>query len=84
MLVAQAVATAKVRGRPTSKAERLLGWLGLTMTAGYLGESLVRRRLRPSQLDALESPLIVFAIALSIAMAVLGLGRSRAQRAVQR
>jgi hypothetical protein len=47
------------------------------MTAGYLGESLVRRRLRPSGFDTLESPLLLVAITLSIVMAVLGLERAR-------
>jgi hypothetical protein len=77
MLVAQALATRRVgAGRP-SNAERVLGWLGLSMTAGYLGETLVRSRLRPSGFDPVETPLLVAAIALSSAMAALGLGRRR-------
>ena len=42
------------------------------MVAGYLGERLVRQRLRPSDWDALESPLLVTAIGLAVAMAALG------------
>jgi len=42
------------------------------MVAGYLGERLVRQRLRPTGWDALESPLIIAALGLSVAMAALG------------
>ena len=77
MLIAQALATSRVRRDAAPRAERVLGWLGLTMTAGYLGESLVRRRLRPSGFDALESPLLLVAIILAAAMAKLGLERPR-------
>jgi hypothetical protein len=42
------------------------------MAAGYLGERLVRQRLRPSGWDALESPLIIAALGLSVGMAALG------------
>jgi hypothetical protein len=34
--------------------------------AGYLGERLVRQRLRRSGWDALESPLIIAALGLSV------------------
>jgi len=77
MLIAQAIATSRVRRDAASGAQRLLGWLGLSMTAGYLGESLVRKRLRPSGFDVLESPLLVVAIILSVAMATLGLRHAR-------
>jgi hypothetical protein len=40
--------------------------------AGYLGERLVRRRLRPSGWDAVETPLMVVGIGLAGAMAALG------------
>jgi hypothetical protein len=46
--------------------------VGLTKVAGYLGERLVRQRLRPSGWDALESPLIMAALGLSVGMAALG------------
>ena len=42
------------------------------MVAGYLGERLVRQRLRLAGWDALESPLVVAAIGLAVAMAALG------------
>jgi len=47
------------------------------LVAGYLGERLVRQRLRPSGWDRLESPLLIMSIALAAAMASLGLGGSR-------
>ena len=71
-LVTQAALTAVMVGRPGRRAARGLGIVGLTMVAGYLGERLVRRRLRPAGWDALESPLIMVALGLSVAMAALG------------
>jgi len=53
------------------------GGLGALLVAGYLGERLVRQRLRPSGWDRLESPLLIMSIALAAAMASLGLGGSR-------
>jgi hypothetical protein len=47
---------------------------GALWVAGYLGERLVRRRLGPSGWEQLESPLLVVAIGLAVAMAALGLG----------
>jgi hypothetical protein len=44
------------------------------MVAGYFAESLVRRRLRRSSYDAVETPLLLVAISLSGAMAALGRG----------
>jgi hypothetical protein len=49
--------------------------MGALLVAGYLGERLVRQRLRPSGWDPLESPLLVVAITLAAAMAGLGLRR---------
>ena len=46
--------------------------LALTMVAGYLGERLVRQRLRPAGWDTLESPLIIAALGFSVGMAALG------------
>jgi hypothetical protein len=75
MLGAQACGiTALLRG-PDQAAQRLLGGLGAAMTAGYLAERLVRRRLLPSGWDGAESPLIVAALGLAAAMAVMGLSR---------
>jgi hypothetical protein len=75
MLGAQAYGiTALLRG-PDPAAQRLLGGLGAAMTAGYLAEQLVRRRLVPSGWDRAESPLIMGGIGLAVAMAVMGLSR---------
>jgi hypothetical protein len=83
MLVTQAVATFHVargllaRGNltrgDTGPADRVLGVLGAAMVAGYLGEALVRRRLRPSGFDPLETPLAATGIVLAATMAGLGL-----------
>ena len=71
-LVTQAALTAVMAGRPSRRVARGLGIVGLIMVAGYLGERLVRRRLRPAGWDALESPLIIAALGLSVGMAALG------------
>jgi pimeloyl-ACP methyl ester carboxylesterase len=46
--------------------------MGALQVVGCLGERLVRRRLRPSGWDAVESPLILAGIGLTGAMAALG------------
>jgi len=72
-LLAQAALTALVAARrPSRGAARALGGLGALQVAGYLGERLVRRRLRPSDWDAVETPLAVVGIGLAGAMAALG------------
>ena len=71
-LLAQAALTVGVARRPSRGAARALGSLGALQVAGYLGERLVRRRLRPSGWDAVETPLIVVGIGLAGAMAALG------------
>ena len=76
MLATQWVATRRVLRGAQSPWDRVLGGLGATMVVGYLAEAHVRRRLRRSNYDAMETPLAVVAIGLSVAMAVLGL-RSR-------
>lgn len=78
MLLMQAAATAQLIRARTPLAERLLGTLGAGMVVGYLGEDLVRRRLRRSGWDLVESPLAVVGLALASAMAVLGLGKREA------
>jgi pimeloyl-ACP methyl ester carboxylesterase len=78
-LLAQALLTAVVARRPSQGAARALGGLGALQVAGYLGERLVRRRLRPSGWDALESPLVLAGIGLAAAMAVLGRPARRRQ-----
>jgi hypothetical protein len=75
MLGAQACGTAVLLRGPDPVAQRLLGGLGAAMTAGYLAERLVRRRLLPAGWDGAESPLVVAGMGLAVAMAVLGLSR---------
>jgi hypothetical protein len=74
MLLTQAAMTAAAARRPSRHASHALGGLGATLVAGYLGERLVRQRLRPSGWDAVESPLLLVAIGLAAAMAALGRG----------
>jgi predicted acyltransferase len=71
-LVSQAALTAVMARRPSRRVARGLRIVGLNMVAGYLGERLVRQRLRRSGWDALESPLIIAALGLSVGMAALG------------
>jgi len=66
-----------VARRPSHGAARALAGLGALQVPGYLGERLVRRRLRPSGWDAVESPLAAAGLGLAGAMAALG---SRAAR----
>jgi hypothetical protein len=77
-LLIHAALTAVVARRPSRRGEQALGGLGALLIAGYLGERLVRQRLRPSGWDGLESPLLVTAIGLATAMALLGLRPSGA------
>jgi hypothetical protein len=63
--------------RSSGPADRVLGVLGAAMVAGYLGEALVRRRLRPSGFDPRETPLVVTGIGLTAAIAGLGLAPPR-------
>jgi len=79
MLLTQFVATARLLRGARGHDDVVIGTLGAAMVAGYLGEALVRRRLRRSGFDPLESPLAVAGITLAAGMAVLGLrGRIRA------
>jgi pimeloyl-ACP methyl ester carboxylesterase len=71
-LLVQAAVAAVVARRPSRGAARALGGLGALQVAGYLGEQLVRRRLRPSGWDRVETPLAVAGIGLAAAMAALG------------
>jgi pimeloyl-ACP methyl ester carboxylesterase len=82
-LLAQAALTAVMARRPGRGAARALGGLGALHVAGYLGERLVRRRLRRSGWDALESPLVVAGIGLAGAMAVLGARRNGRGRSIR-
>ena len=78
MLATQAALTAVAARRPSRRVATALGGLGATLVAGYLGERLVRQRLRPSGWDAVESPLLLAAIGLAAAMAGLGRRGGRA------
>ena len=71
MLVAQGAAVA-LHHRDEQRAARTLGLLGLIMSLGYPGEKVVRRAWRYP--DRFVAPLTAAATALSVAMAVLGLG----------
>jgi pimeloyl-ACP methyl ester carboxylesterase len=82
-LLVQAALTGVVARRPSRGAARALGGLGALQVAGYLGERLVRRRLRPSGWDAVESPLAIAGIGLAAAMAALGRQVERRERPVR-
>jgi hypothetical protein len=72
MMIGQILATGlAATGRGQGWAIPALGLLGATMVAGYLAETLVRLRLRPSGWDAVESSIAVAGTALSGLMAVL-------------
>jgi pimeloyl-ACP methyl ester carboxylesterase len=82
-LLLQAAVTVRLARRPTRGAARALGGLGALQVAGYLGERLVRRRLRPSGWDVVESPLALVGIGLAGAMAALGAQVGRKDRPAQ-
>jgi pimeloyl-ACP methyl ester carboxylesterase len=82
-LLAQAAMTVLVARRPSHGAARALAGLGALQVPGYLGERLVRRRLRPSGWDAVESPLAAAGIGLAGAMAALGSRTARWDRAAR-
>jgi hypothetical protein len=71
MLVAQGWATVRLLRGAKGPERFVLGGLGVTMTVGYLGETLVRWRLRPSNWDPLESTVASCGVALAVAMAVV-------------
>jgi ABC-type Mn2+/Zn2+ transport system permease subunit len=74
MLVAQTWALWRVarRGSRVDRVERaVLGALGAAMVGGYLGESLVRRRLSRAGWDRVESPIAATGLVLAAAMAAL-------------
>lgn len=82
-LLAQAAMTVLMARRPSRGAARALAGLGALQVPGYLGERLVRRRLRPSGWDAVESPLAAAGIGLAGAMAALGSRAARRDGAVR-
>ena len=71
MLGTQAVATARVLRGGSGRSRRILGGLGAVMTVGYLSEQLVRRRLRPSEWDPVETPVAVLGVTTAVMMAGL-------------
>lgn len=74
MLAAQAWGITSLVRRPDAvAAQRTLGALGATMTAGYLAERLVRQRLRPAGWDRAETPVLFAGLSLAAVMAVIGL-----------
>ena len=74
MLAAQAAATAVLRRRASPVAASTLGFLGVAMIGGYLGERMVQRRLLRGEWDPVESPLAAAGLGGAVVMAVLGLG----------
>jgi hypothetical protein len=81
MLVLQGVATLRLRRSMPGPDRAVLGILGGAMTFGYLGESLVRTRLRPAHWDRVESPIAVIGLGLAATMAALAWLAPRAPRA---
>jgi hypothetical protein len=76
MLVTQGVAAARVLRGSTDRDRLVLGGLGAAMVAGYLGESLVRARLRPSNWDRVDSPVAAAGLGLAALMAAVAFGPS--------
>jgi hypothetical protein len=72
MLAAQAWAIRRLRAGPDDGARRVLGGLGVVMTAGYLMERLGRRRLTTGGFDPVETPVVVAGLAGAAAMGVFG------------
>jgi len=77
MLVAQAVATARLWRSPSRPARLVVTGLGMAMVPGYLGEKLVRRRLTRSGYEPLETHFVIAGIQLAALMALLGLSSLR-------
>jgi hypothetical protein len=80
MLVLQGVATLRLRRNMPGPDRVVLGMLGGAMTGGYLGESLVRTRLRPAHWDRVESPIAMIGLGLATTMAALAWFAARAAR----
>jgi hypothetical protein len=84
MLVLQGVATVRL-GRGLPGPDRVvLGMLGGAMTFGYLGESLVRKRLRPAHWDRVESPIGMVGLGLATTMAVRAWSRAERSSSTRR
>ena len=75
MLGVQAAALGWLATRHSTVAQRILGYLGALNVAGYLGERVVRERLRSGGWDPVETPAAGLGVTLAAAMGVLGLRR---------
>ncbi|MGY2085485.1 hypothetical protein [Blastococcus sp. SYSU DS0539] len=72
MLGSQAWAVVRLLRDPTDdRARRALRLLGTGMVGGYLSERLCRRRLTPTGLDPVETPIVALGFGGSVAMALL-------------
>ena len=74
---AQAVAATVVLCRPSRTAAGTLGVLGAVMMLGYAVERETHRALVPRRWDSRVTPLTAVGAALTVPMAVLGLGGTR-------
>lgn len=71
MLTAQSVAIGLL-SRSGRTPARVLTGLGAVMVFGYLGERVVRTRLRPSRFDAVETTVAVLGVGLAAGMVGAG------------
>ena len=70
-----AAGTALLIARPRTWVRRAVGWVGAVYIFGILWERITRESFRHP--DRETTPLIASGLALSVAMALLGLGRKR-------
>jgi hypothetical protein len=76
LLAAHAAGAVLLLARPRTWLRRAVGWLGAVYILGILGERVTRESFRHP--DSKTTPLTASGIALSVAMALLGLaGRKR-------
>ena len=68
LLIAHGLASARLSQGPDPTASRLLRALGAVYVGGYLAERRVRRCFTRNGWDHVESPLLLTALVLSIAM----------------
>jgi hypothetical protein len=81
MLAIQGIATARLSRGASHTAARTLAVLGTAMVGGYLGERVVRERLRPAGWDAVETSVAATGLVLAAAMAALGWSADAGARA---
>jgi hypothetical protein len=84
MLAAQAAVIVQLARGRTGRPELVLAGLGAAMVPGYLGEALVRRRLRRSGFDGVETPIAAIGLGLAAAMVGLGMASWTRSRSVTR